>query len=286
MLKRTQLFIEGLSAYRAADKLNRAGIPVYSVQNPQKSGVLLEVASKDLKKVFAILRGSCYNVKKVRFRGLTRLGKNCFKRIGLFAGAALFSIAVLAMQSRVLRVDVTGSGAYYREEVTRILSEGGIQTFGAMPKDPAPFTAQILSLPRVSFCSLSQKGGVLTVEVQVSDESALRERAPLTAPVAGTVEEITAVRGTACVAVGDEVSEGQILVDCVEQAEGGMRSVIVIARVKLARTFCAEYGGSEESALMQARLEYGELRDYTVTQSENGYTVQGTAIAVAALNMR
>lgn len=286
MLKKTQLYIEGLSAYRAADKLNRAGIPVYSVQNPQKNGVLLEVASKDLKKVFAILRGSCYNVKKVRFRGLSRLGKLCLKRAGIFVGAGLFFAAVFAAQERVLRIDVTGSGAYYQEDVRRILSDGGIDLYGTMPEDSAPFTAKILSLPRVSFCSLSKRGGILTVEVQVSDDADLRDCAPLTAPSAGKIDELTVVRGQARVSVGDEVNEGDVLVDCAEQSDGGMRAVIVIARAKIVRAFRSEYGGSEQSALMQAQLEYGELREYSIKQSENGYTVEGTAVITAVLNMR
>ena len=47
--------VESLSAYRAPDKLARAGIPVLSAKPISKTCIRLKVAGKDRKKAFAII---------------------------------------------------------------------------------------------------------------------------------------------------------------------------------------------------------------------------------------
>lgn len=289
MLRRTQLYIEGLSAWRAADKLVKGGIGVLSMQKTEKNAVLIEVESKQFKKAFAILRGSCYNVKKVRYRGLTFLRKKIVRRIGLLAGAGAFILFTLCMQARVLRIDVAGSGAYYGREVREILNRGGVTVLGTMPSDTAKITAEILSLPRVSFCTIAKSGGIVTVEVQVSDDNAAISGRPLLAPASGRVEEITVVRGTALVAVGDEVSEGSVVVEDGEYSDGESpvrRPVIVIARVKIAFGFSRSYACAEErEALAQAELDFGELRGIHTEKTEDGWRVEGTASVSASINL-
>ncbi len=286
MLRKTQLYIEGLSAWRAADKLTKGGVGVLSMQKTQKNAVLIEVESKDFKKAFAILRGSCYNVKKVRFRGLSFLRTKCVRRAGLLAGVCFFVLFTLGMQTRVLRIDVTGSGACYGREVREILSRGGITVLGAYPSDTAKMTAEILSLPRVSFCTIGKSGGIVTVEVQVSDDNAVLDSRPLLAPASGRVEELTVVRGTALCAVGDEIAEGAVVVASSEPVGEGTRSVIVIARVKISYGFSREYACAEErQALAQAELDLGELRGIHTEKTEGGWRVEGTAFKSASVNL-
>lgn len=285
MKGRTQLEIEGVSAFRAAEKLKRAEIPVFSVRKTHKNAITLEVESKDSKKVFAILESSCYNVKKVRFRGASRLWRSCLRSAGLLAGAVLFALTVVGMQTRVLQINVVGSGAYYEAEVLSILSDGGINRFGAMPADTALFTAEILSLPRVSFCSFRRAGGILTVEIEVSDENAVLSGEPLYAPAAGTVAELVVVRGTPCVQVGDEVRQGDTVVQNRAVYGETEKTVIVIARVRISYSVEAEYGGTEEEACAQALLDYGAMEDVTTEQTELGWRIVGTAFAEASVNL-
>ena len=151
-MRRAEFEVEGLGVERVVDKLRAAGISVLSAVKTQKNGVRIAVEGKHRKKVFAILRCSCYNVTKVRARGSERLVAAGVKTAGLFAGAAVALFAVLAFQSRVLRIEVVGSGAYYEAEVREILSRGGVEIFSPAPKDENALAAEILSLPRVSFC--------------------------------------------------------------------------------------------------------------------------------------
>ena len=71
-MRKCGIEIESLSAHRVVDKLARAGIEVLGAEKIQKNAVTVWVNGKDRKKVFAILRGSCYNIKKVTYRGIFR----------------------------------------------------------------------------------------------------------------------------------------------------------------------------------------------------------------------
>lgn len=282
---RTVMKVTSLSAHRAADKLAQAGIPVYSAVKTGKNAVAIEVARKDSKKVFAILKGSCYNISEVRERGLALFYKKCLARAGLLIGAFLFVLLVLGFQSRVLSIEVVGSGAYYEREILETLSRGGVKPLSAPPENCTAFTAEILALPRVTFCEIKCEGGVLTVEVRVSDEHSALAPQPLCAPAAGRVEELVVLRGTPCVQVGDEVEKGQTVAEPFALYGEERRDVVVIARVRISYPVYAEYAGGEEEALAQAFLDFGELTELRTERTEGGFAVWGRASVSAAVNL-
>lgn len=284
-MRKCGIEIESLSAHRAVDKLTAAEIEVLGAEKTGKNTITVWVNGKDRKKVFAILQGSCYNIVGTSFHGLEKLKQNCLKSAGLLAGAAVFLAGVCFVQSRVLKIEVVGSGAYYAQEVNEILSRNGAGMFSSAPEEGA-VTAEILALPRVSFCSVKLSGGVLTVTVEVSDENAVLAGQPLLSPAEGTVEELVVVRGTPWVNVGDRVRQGDILVDNhAPVGVDGSRPVIVIARVKVSFAVEKEYALGEAEALAQAYLDYGEITNAKTTQTENGILVQGIAVSEASVNL-
>ncbi len=281
---RIEFEAEGLGVERAVDKLRAAGIPVLWAVKIRKNGVRIAVGGKHRKKVFAILRGTCYNVTKVRARGLERLLAAGAKVAGLFFGAALSLALVMAAGGRVLRIDVVGSGAYYEAEVREILSRGGVELFSAPPDDPSALSARILALPRVSFCTLEKRGGVLTVEVEVAGEPVPLQKGALVCPADGLLEELVVVRGTPLLSVGDEVKAGDVLVADYALYGQEQREAEVIARATVRYSVRAEYGLSEEGALFRAFLDYGELTEIHTEQTEKGWLVMGVAHAAVSLN--
>ena len=280
---RQEFLVEALSVYRVVDKLARAGIEILSFRTESKNSAVFTVNGKDAKKVFAILRGSCYNIKKVRPKGLSKIAERVVKSAGLFTGILLFFLSVLFFQARVLDIRVVGSGAYYKDEVLRILSENGVKKFSALPDDCSPITAGIIALPRVSFCTVGKDGGIVTVTVEATLSSE-----PLLSPAAGVVEELVVVRGTPLVQIGDSVSEGAEVVKNEiffgEEKEESCK-VIVIARVVVAVPFAKEYAGTEENALLSAALEFGQTRDLHTTKTGEGYLVEGVALVARSLNL-
>ncbi len=284
MAGRREYYVEGLSVSRAVEKLAGLGVPVLSARRDGKKGLYLQVDAKHHKKAFAILRGSCYNVKRTDRRGLSRFAVFLKKQAGLIAGALLFFAAAAFLQSRVLAVRVTGSGAYLGAQVEEILARGGVKRFSAPPAEYAPLRAAVLALPRVSFCSFRKEGGVLTVDVEVSEEPVPLKK-ELLVPATGTVEELTVIRGTPLVSVGEEVRKGETAVAGYLLIGGERREAVVIAQIKVKYPFSAEYAGDEGAALAQAALDFGEIDGVQTTKTESGYLVAGTAHAAAAVNL-
>lgn len=282
---RWEFEVEGLGVQRAVEKVRRAGIPVLSAQKTQKNSVRIAVEGKHRKKVFAILRGTCYNVTKVRARGAEKLAAAGKNLIGVALGAALAVSAVFFFESRVLRINVVGSGAYYEEEVRAILSRGGVDILSPAPKSTSHLTAEILALPRVSFCTVKKSGGIVTVSVEVAGEAVPLAEGPLLAPVSGTVEELFAVRGTPCCAVGDKVSAGDVLVADYAMYGEERRNVLVIARAVVVFPVRTEYELGEAGARFQAFLDYGELTEIHTELTEGGCIVSGVARRAVSLNL-
>lgn len=280
-----EITVEGLSCHRVPEKLRREGILLLSAKTDKKNALKVRVGAKDSKKVFAILRGSCYNVKKVRPVGLERLKIACIRSVGLFVGAALALFSVCFLQGRILKINVEGSGAYLAPEVRAILSEEGIGYFSAPPRDTSHVSARILSLPRVDFCSLRLEGGVYVVNVEVDDDISALECVPLCAPATGVVEELVVIRGTPLVQIGDEVQHGLEIVGCYTVYGEKNIPCAVIARVRVAFPVSREYALTEEGAKAQALLDFGEITDVTTRQTATGWLIEGTGHAEKALNL-
>ncbi len=203
--------------------------------------------------------------------------------VGILLGVAVALLAVLSLQNRVLRIDVTGSGAYLRPQILSILDGRGVGYFSAMPS-PNEVAAEILSLPRVHFCSVKGEGGILTVDVEVGDETQKADPTPLFAPAAGTVEALTVLRGTPLVSVGDSVEAGQEVVGSYMLFGEEKQNCIVVARVKVSFPVAKEYATGEEQARLQALLDFGELTELHTTKTANGWLVEGTGHAEGARN--
>ncbi len=285
MISSVGFYVESLSAFRVVDKLSREGICVLSVSEVEKNVLDLRLPVKDFKKAFAILRGSCYNIKNVRYFGLARLRRVAASAVGLFVGAALFLGIVTFSNTRILKTEVVGNGAYYQREIDAILRDAGCVPFAPLPRDTGMLTAKVLALPRVEFCSFHSAGGILTVEVRCAETAEKLEPEPLLSPVDGVVEELVVVRGTPLVEVGQTVKKGDILVADSMQTGGGLHSSIVIAEAAIVETVTAEYELSEEGALAQALLDYGELMEIHTVKTARGWRVEGVRRTSVRINL-
>ncbi|MBR7186017.1 MAG: sporulation protein YqfD [Clostridia bacterium] len=285
MLGKMGFYVESLSAHRAAEKLVKEGVEVLSLREVQKNVLDVHIRAKDGKKAFAILRGSCYNITNVRYFGLERLRRSAVRAVGLIVGAVLFWGAVAFAESRVLKVHVVGSGAFYEREILSILAEANVKKFSAMPRDTGLLTASILALPRVEFCSFKSEGGVLTVEVRCSSDVQPIAGMPLLSPADGVIEELIVVRGTPLFSVGDEVEYGVTVVGDFTLFGEREYPSLVIAKVTVAHSVCAEYELEEKGALAQAYLDYGALEEVHISKTERGWLVEGIARSTASINL-
>ncbi len=281
------LRVEGISPHRALDKLAQRGVRVYDAQKAGIAALNFAVRSKDTEKVFAIFSRSCYTVIKTGQSRAKRLLAAVRRRPGFVCGAVLFCLFSFAADRVILRIDVAGSAARYAERAEEVLAAAGLGVFSLYSADAADGArAQLLAaFPGVAFAEVEKSGCVLLVTLEEGDTAEVPVRAnELTAPVAGTVEELTVLRGEACVAEGQQVEAGTLLVaGRIVSQDGSYTETFVSARCVLtaeyAYTAAGSGGEAQKLALAQARLSAecellrGAVSELTVTEervSESG----------------
>lgn len=196
----------------AMAKLARAGVPVYGCA---KQGAYFAFSVPDyfVKKVFAIFASPCYNICVEHASRLARLKNFVFGRVFLLAGCILFAACACISNAFVLRIQVTGSGAYLENTVKGMAYSLGLRENRPYSDCGAQLIPRVLGLPSVTFCSVCKRGSVVYIDVQAEEESAApAEGVPLTADVCGRLAKLVAVCGTPLVAEGDAVSPGDVLI--------------------------------------------------------------------------
>lgn len=201
------------TAEGALKKLKRANIAVF---NCKKRGAdfIFCVKDKDVKKAFAIFAKPCYNIRIERNSAKNRILSYALARVGIIAGAIIFAVAAFISNFYILRIEVVGSGHYLEGSIREImLAEGAKEGKPFSALDTPLLTGKILALPQVTFCNLSKRGSVLSVNVEVDNSySPSSSRKALIADVGGTVINIVAICGTAAVQAGDRVERGDTLI--------------------------------------------------------------------------
>ena len=268
------------TAEGALSKLKKGKIAAYDCKK-EGAKFIFSVSDKDIEKVFAIFAKPCYNIEVVKKSPKKRALGFMKLRAGLFVGAAAFIALAALSDFYMLKIEVGGSGSYLEPEVRRIvLSEGAgeFRPYSAFNFSVA--TGRILALPQVTFCNISKKGSVLTVEVQVDTEhSATSSYSPLVADRAGRVVRLVAICGTEAVKEGDTVEKGATLIFPYTLAGEQRLDCIAAGYAELECTGTSQYFANEESeqslkdAYASLLLEDGEI-------IEKSYTLKPTAEGV------
>lgn len=279
-------------------KLSRANIAFFGLKKEGFSTTFC-VGGKSIKKVFAIFAHPCYNICVLKYGALRSFALRCAARAGLIAGVALFVAAVSLSRLFVFRVKVVGSGSYLAPQVVTILAENGVREGSICPSYDSPVVlSAIMRLPGVSFCSVQREGVAVVVDVECSSSPGVRPvYSPLLSPVAGRVEGVCVLSGTASVAVGDDVSAGDELISPQFELPSGESAdclcagyVRIRAEALLSSHAQSRSEQSLSSALAAVRIWYDDARvlSHTVRQVSQGfiYTVTFTYIHTASINMQ
>ncbi|MGM9669902.1 MAG: sporulation protein YqfD [Faecousia sp.] len=150
--------------------------------------------------------------------GLYWYGRDLLRRPVLLAGLAVILLFFLALPSRVLFVRVEGNETIPTRQILEMAKECGIG-FGAsrrLVRSEQMKNALLGAIPELQWAGVNTSGCVATISVR---ERAVVEPADdpqgaydVVASTGGTVSQITVTRGSAKCQVGQQVSQGEVLV--------------------------------------------------------------------------
>lgn len=277
----------------ALKKLSRAGIPVFECKK-QGARIAFAVPDDFVQKVFAIFQSPCYNISVQRKSLKTRLKNFAVRRAFLFAGCAVFAAVCLISDLFVLRVEVTGSGAYLKNAVLGIARAAGLKTWAPYRQNGTQIISGVLSLPSVTFCSVHKRGSVVYIDVQTEEEGAPPAGfIPLEADRGGILRQLVAVCGTPLVPAGSNVAEGDALIAAYGN-DGAPCLVSGYAVIECAAgvSYCADRESEENlnaaysAALIWAGEEQVISRTHTVRNVAEGviYEVKFSYLHTISIN--
>ncbi len=257
----TSCEITGLNLDRLINTLKKQGVDLYDVKKPTNKRLMLTVKRKDCKKLFAITKDLCYNIKVIKNKGLYYPLLYLLKNAGVLIGSLIFIVTAYISNDFIFKIDYTGSGSVYRREVENYLSANGIGVYTRFSNLDLSALGDALTAvsERLSFAECKKVGNVLSIELALSKQAEKPLTGTATSLVAtesGVLEKLKAYRGTPLFKVGDEVNAGDVLVDGYytvgeEKLPQNVIATAVIRTVKYYE-YISSNDGEEDIAIMLA----------------------------------
>lgn len=279
-LKSTYL-VEGLNLDFFINALKKRGITLYDVKKFGNKRLILSVNFTCRRKVFAIAKEMCYNIKKVGEKGKARPLLYAYRSLGVVLGSAIIAVIAIFSSGYLLSFSFTGSGSLYERQAKEYLYANGVKPFTRFSDiDFDKIESGLLSsVSGVSFVGVKRSGNRLIVEMALSSEKPQTLNGKVYALYTqfdGIVENLKVYRGTPVVSVGDTVKAGDLLVDGFAVINEQTLKINVIAYATIIcrneYLFRANAEGLEEQAAALAQEKLGEknLLSTTVEVENSG----------------
>ena len=276
--------VTGLNLSALLNRCVKEGVFVKNVKKTGKKSAYITVNLQDNGKFFAICKDLCYNVKKIRDRGLLYPLLFLFRNVGVFVGALVFICSAYFINDVVFNVNFHGTGKVYSEQVMQYLTDCGIGRYSRFSSlDLKKLEDDILRTnENLSFASCKKHGNTLSVELVLSTEKVNVMQGNvkgLVSDVDGVVEWVRVYRGTSQVSVGDTVKKGDTLVGgyaCVKDYRVDVNVLAYVGvRVTTATRVILPKDNMEETATLIATEEFTD-KNLTVEsvkkiQNENNF---------------
>ncbi len=207
----------------------------------------LTIDFKDRYIFFAICKNMCYNKKVTRYKGMLSPFARFFVKAGVCLGVISFTMLSWVLNGIVLDIKVEGSAKCFERETLSLVSVCGIKKYSSFKNvDYVALESAILSNnEKISFVSVYKRGNSLVINAELSNspnEPLAKHDGDLVSSVDGVIEEISVLRGTALVTLGQEVKKGDILVGAyLTDKDGEVYKSFTVARVKILETLTFEY---------------------------------------------
>ena len=219
-MKRGRLFIKclilGEGSFSLIEKLHKMGVYVYDITFfEEKTEISIDFA--DRKKLFAISRNMCYNIRILKYIGKVSLLKKALSKLGLTACFLLFTAFAFLSDGYVSKIEYLGDGEYLSPKISSLLQSKGIEENTFLNENLKDVENSLLKeLDGVSYISLNKSGRILTVEAYFAEDNLEvkdLKKSQILSTAKGKVRSLNVLSGMPKVSVGDEVNVGDVLID-------------------------------------------------------------------------
>ncbi|MBO4262297.1 MAG: sporulation protein YqfD [Clostridia bacterium] len=256
--------------------LNDKKVEIYGVK-PKKNGLIIVIDDKDCKKLFAISRNMCYNIKRSGYKGYLAPIKIALSRIGLLIGGAVFVLSAYLCDGIITDVVYVGDAPLIKARVDEALVKNDLTLFSFADGDRIRSAEKALGEDEsLSFASVNKRGRSLVVEVYLAKKQAeaLNVKSECVRAAAdGKIKRLVVLSGTPLVEVGDEVKKGQPIISAgyTHGEKTGETYALGEAEISCVYDFVYEGAGENEKIAARAKVlatEYLGDKDITSVTAE------------------
>lgn len=206
---------EGLNVTSFLNSLCRQNIIIYTVKRSGRQ-CILQVDAIHSQKVVAQLKEKCYNIRDIRYNGVSfwlRFAKTRFVTLICIA----LCIAVVAVSSQFcLKIEVQGDFA--PEAVREALTQAGVKIGAPLRNfDADAVENKVSNSVGAMYAVVNRRGSVVYVNVvalkQISAPIDMSRKRDLISSVNGVVTATVCEQGNLSVKVGDVVKKGDVLIE-------------------------------------------------------------------------
>ncbi|MBO7149924.1 MAG: sporulation protein YqfD [Clostridia bacterium] len=210
--------IEGLNLDRFINSMKNKGITLYNIKKTSNKRLIVSVSYQESKIFFANAKELCYNIKKIKEKGLGLPLIKMWRGVGVLVGIIIFCFSTFFFNDFIYEISFSGSGSVYKREVLSYLNSVGVKEYQRFSSfDFERIEDGVLAdNSNLSFVAIEKHGNTLLVDLALATDNVDRLDGnvySLTSAVNGTIEKINVYRGTALVKKGDYVNKGDLLVD-------------------------------------------------------------------------
>lgn len=239
----TEIEVRGENPARLLNAMSGSNIEFWESKPIDDFCIRFKIHSADYPAVKSLRGMSGLEIKVSSSRGGKRLAKHLKRRIALFSCLAVLVAALAVSSLFIWNIEVSGNEKVSDAEIIRILNECGISygTFWPAVSSDGVRSQMLLRLDDISWIAvnLHNSKAEITVHERVSKPEIYDKDkfCDIAAEKSGIITEMFVFEGEPRVAVGDTVTEGDILVSGLMQSEtGDDRLVHAKAEIK-ARTW-------------------------------------------------
>ena len=224
--------IEGFFVERFMNMCFAQDIFLWNVKREKNTYVKVCISTKDFKKIKRIAKKNKCRVKIEKKTGVPFVIHNYRKRKIFFIFTILIFVLIFIMTRFIWNVDVIGNEKIDKNEILELLKEDGIEsgTLKSKIKTDEIINEIRLQKEEIAWIGIKIKGTNAIVEIvetkekpEIVDEN---EVCNIVAKESAIVSKIVVQNGTARVNVGDEVKQGDLLVEGIMEGKyTGIRQV-------------------------------------------------------------
>lgn len=259
--------IRGLNLDHFINLLKNRDIPLYDLKKVSNKQLIVTVSLIDSKKLFAFAKEMCYNIEKVKEKGVGYPLLKALRSTGIVFGCLVFMIIATLLSDVVYQISFSGTGSVLKREVYEYLDSVGVKEGSRFSQiDYQKLEDQILAdNNHLSFVSIEKHGNTLMVDLALANSQVDRlnnKIYSLLSTTDGVVESIKVYRGTPQVKVGDKVDNGCLLVDGYMVIKDKTVKINVLASVSIINEqkfiYVDNTSDAEDKAILLAEAHFSD----------------------------